>query len=58
MSEESGRPSRKLVWIIGGIFIALAIIFALNGLIRGGGEAVGIEDAAPGDTDARAVSPG
>jgi len=53
MPQPSHRPSRKLPWILGGILVALAIILALNGLIRGGGEAVGVEEAAPGDADAR-----
>lgn len=47
--NERSRPSNKAGWLIGGVFIALLVILALNGSLRGLAEAVGITEAAPGD---------
>lgn len=51
--DRAARPSRKIIWIIGGVLVLLMVIFALQGVVRGTGEAVGVSDAAPGDDNAQ-----
>jgi hypothetical protein len=48
----AARPSRKLGWIVGGALILLLAIFALQGIVRGSGEATGVSQSAPGDDNA------
>ena len=55
-SNDHSRPPKKAGWLIGGVFIALLVILALNGSLRGLAEAVGITEAAPGD-DAASPAP-
>ena len=55
-SDQSFRPNRRLIWIIGGILVLIAILFALQGIVRGTGEAVGIDEAAPGGANASTAS--
>lgn len=50
--DPAPRPPRRLIWIVGGAIIAILVLLALNGLLRGGGEASGITEAAPGDDNA------
>ncbi len=54
--NASSRPPKKAGWIIGGIFIAILVLLALNGSLRGLAEAVGFTQAAPGD-DAASPAP-
>ena len=49
---ERSRPPKRAGWLIGGVFIAILVILALNGSLRGLAEAVGITEAAPGDDSA------
>lgn len=46
------RPRSKLFWILPAILIGAIVVFAVNGIGRGVGEASGIDAAAPGDTNA------
>lgn len=50
--QRPGRPARSLAWAIGGVLIVILVVVSLQGIIRGTGEAVGIKEAAPGDTNA------
>ncbi|MEW9856950.1 hypothetical protein [Novosphingobium sp. M1R2S20] len=51
--DDHGLPKRdRKVWLLPAILIALLIILAVYGLAGGLGEAVGVEEAAPGDTNA------
>ena len=57
MSAGDNKPGgRRLpkspVWILVALMIALIVGFALNGIIRGTGEAAGVTGAAPGGTNA------
>ena len=56
MNDRHSRPpSRRrniIPWIIGGGLVVLLVFLALQGTVRGLGEAVGITEAAPGDDDA------
>jgi hypothetical protein len=49
---EPTRPPRKIIWIVGAVLIAILAIVALQGIIRGSGESVGVTAAAPGDDNA------
>jgi hypothetical protein len=60
-SNDPNSPSRlprKIIWIVGAILIALVVLVALQGIILGTGEAVGIKEAAPGGADATAGQTG
>lgn len=46
------RGSKKLVWILPVLLMVLLVILSLYGIGGGLGEAVGVEEAAPGDTNA------
>jgi len=51
--NDPGTPRRsKMPWIVGGVLVLLLIIFSLQNLGRGGAEAVGVTEAAPGDDNA------
>lgn len=45
-------PSKRPIRIVVGILLIILVIVAVQGLVRGGGEAAGIEGAAPGGTNA------
>jgi hypothetical protein len=45
------RPPKRIVWVLAAVLIALLVIFAVQGIVRGTGEAVGVREAAPGDTN-------
>lgn len=51
-NNDKPRPSNKTGWIIGAVLVALLVIVAVQGLVRGGGEAAGVTQAAPGDDNA------
>lgn len=53
LDDRAPRPPRKIIWIIGSVLVLLMVIFALQGVVRGTGEAVGVTEAAPGDDNAR-----
>jgi|GEM_PF-4020144 hypothetical protein len=46
--NPAGRSRKRIIWIIGGVLIVVASLIALQGIIRGTGEAVGVDEAAPG----------
>ncbi|RZI76964.1 MAG: hypothetical protein EOP13_00315 [Pseudomonas sp.] len=50
--RRSARPSKRIIWIIGGVLIVIAALVALQGIVRGTGEAVGVDEAAPGGANA------
>ena len=55
---ESRRSSRAIFWIIG-VIGALVLIYAVfQGVVRGGGEALGVRGAAPGDQNASPIDTG
>jgi hypothetical protein len=46
--DPSAPPSKRVIWIIGAVLVVLLAIIALQGVVRGTGEAVGVDGAAPG----------
>ncbi len=50
--ERDSRPPSKIIWIVGGFLILLMCVIAFSGIILGTGDAVGIEEAAPGGPNA------
>ena len=46
------RPSRKIIWIVGGLLLAIIAIVSLQGIVRGSGEAMNVTAIAPGDDNA------
>lgn len=51
-TDPHHRNRSKLAWVLGGLLIVILVLIAVQGIVRGGGEAVGITQAAPGDDDA------
>ena len=51
-ARPARRPRSKLLWILPAILIGAIVVFAINGIGRGLGEASGVDAAAPGDTNA------
>lgn len=60
-SEGNPTPPRKprsaLAWIVAAAIVILLIILALQGMIRGGGEAAGVQGAAPGGDNVSGAPP-
>ena len=52
MRNDRNKPGgpRNFIWIAAAVLIVAAVLVALQGVVRGGGEAIGIDEAAPGAT--------
>lgn len=42
------KPSRKTIWIIAGVLIALLVLVSLYGIVAASGDAAGVDKMAPG----------